>query len=134
MSATSVFVDTSALLAVLDRSDERHAEAKHRWTDLLNGAHALFCHNYILVETSAVLTRRIGMEAARVFERDIRPVLRLVWVTREIHEAAVGAQLAADRRALSLVDCVSFEVMRRTGLRSAFAFDPHFSEFGYEGS
>jgi predicted nucleic acid-binding protein len=128
----NVFVDTSALLAVLDRSDERHVSAKRTWAALLDGSHTLLCHNYILVETSAVLARRIGLEAVRVFERDVRPVLRLVWVTPEIHEASVGVHLAARRRALSLVDCVSFEVMRRTGLRSAFAFDPHFGEFGYE--
>lgn len=128
----NVFVDTSALLAVLDRSDERHGAARRTWAALLDGTHALLCHNYILVETSAVLTRRIGMEAVRIFEADVRPVLRLAWVTPEIHEAAVAAHLAARRRALSLVDCVSFEVMRRTGLRSAFAFDPHFREFGYD--
>ena len=128
----NIFVDTSALLAVLDRSDERHGGARRTWETLLDGTHTLLCHNYVLVETSAVLTRRIGIEAVRVFEADIRPVLRLVWVTPEIHEAAVAAQLAARRRALSLVDCVSFEVMRRTGLRSAFAFDPHFREFGYD--
>ena len=128
----NALVDTSALLAVLDRSDERHTAAKAIWEDLLKASHGLVCHNYILVETSAVLARRIGMEAVRVFERDVVPVLRLVWVTREIHEASVGAHLTADRRALSLVDCASFEVMRRTGVRTAFAFDPHFKEFGYE--
>jgi predicted nucleic acid-binding protein len=128
----NVFVDTSALLAVLDRSDERHAAAKRHWEKILSGENTLLCHNYILVETAAVLTRRIGIEAVRVFEQDVVPVLRIVWVTREIHEAAVGAHLAAGRRALSLVDCASFEIMRRTRVRTAFAFDPHFREFGYE--
>ena len=128
----NVFVDTSALLAVLDRSDERHPAARRIWTDAIEANHTLVCHNYILVETSAVLARRIGMDAVRVFERDVVPVLRLVWISREIHEAAVGAHLAAGRRALSLVDCASFEVMRRTGLRTAFAFDPHFIESGFE--
>jgi predicted nucleic acid-binding protein len=128
----NVFVDTSALLAVLDRSDERHAAAKQRWEDLLNGDNTLVSHNYVLVEASAVLMRRIGMEAVGVFEREVVPVLRIVWVTRDVHEAAVGAHLAAGRRALSLVDCASFEVMRRTGVLTAFAFDPHFHEFGYE--
>jgi len=128
----NVFVDTSALLAVFDRSDARHAAAKRIWEELLRGENTLVVHSYVLVETSAVLTRWIGMEAVGVFERDVVPALRIVWVTRDIHEASVGAHLAAGRRALSLVDCASFEVMRRTGVRTAFAFDPHFKEFGYE--
>lgn len=128
----NVFVDTSALLAVLDRSDERHPKAKRTWEEMLGGEHVLVSHNYVLVETSAVLARRIGTEAVRVFERDVAPILRLVWVTRDIHEAAVGAHLAAGRRSLSLVDCASFEVMRRAGIAAAFAFDTHFREFGYE--
>ena len=32
----------------------------------------------------------------------------------------------------SLVDAVSFEVMRAEGVRSAFAFDPHFEIAGFE--
>jgi predicted nucleic acid-binding protein len=128
----NVFVDTSALLAVLDRRDGRHESAKRTWIELLEAGSPLVCHNYILVETSAVLARRMGMEAARLFVRDVVPALRIVWITRDIHEAAVGAQLTAGRRALSLVDCASFEIMRRAGLREVFAFDPHFEEFGYE--
>lgn len=127
-----VFVDTSSLLAVLDAGDLNHSAAKSSWEELLGGEADLVAHNYILVETSALVLRRLGLEALRVFETDIVPVLRVVWVIPEVHEAAVSAHLMAARRALSLVDCVSFEVMRRAGLRSAFAFDPHFSEFGFE--
>jgi predicted nucleic acid-binding protein len=127
----NVFVDTSALIAVLDRTDERHAAASRTWDGMMSGTDIPVCHNYILVETSAVLARRFGLKAVREFERDIVPVLKVVWVTRDIHEAAVGAQLAAGRRGLSLVDCASFEIMRRTGLQAAFAYDPHFEEFGY---
>lgn len=128
----NIFVDSSALLAVLDRSDCNHAAAKARWIEVLRAGDELVIHNYILIETSAAVLRRLGFEAVRVFERDVVPVLHVVWVTREIHEAAAAAHLVAGRRTLSLVDCVSFEIMRRTGVRSAFAFDRHFSEYGYE--
>lgn len=128
----NILVDTSAFLAVLDQRDLNHPAAKARWIEMLNRGDELVSHNYILVETSAVVLRRLGLDAVRVFERDVVPVLRLVWVTREIHEAAAGAHLVAARRTLSLVDCVSFEVMRRTGVLTAFAFDRHFRQYGYE--
>ncbi len=128
----NIFVDTSAFLAVLDRSDKNHKAAKSFWARIISGGDVLLCHNYILVETSALIHRRFGMEAVHVFEQDIIPILRIIWVTKEVHSAAVSAHLMADRRTLSLVDCVSFEVMRRAGVRKAFAFDRHFQDYGYK--
>lgn len=128
----NIFVDTSAFLAVLDESDQNHSKAAPYWEKVIKRDDVLLCHNYILVETSALILRRFGMEAVHVFEKDIAPILRIMWVSKEIHSAAVSAHLMADRRSLSLVDCVSFEVMRRTGIRKAFAFDRHFQDYGYE--
>ncbi|MBU1187102.1 MAG: PIN domain-containing protein [Acidobacteria bacterium] len=127
-----VFIDTSAFLAVLDKNDINHPEARAQWIKMLESGEEPVCHNYILVETSAVILRKLGIEAVRVFQRDVVPAVHVVWVTREIHEAAAGAHLLAGRRKLSLVDCVSFEIMRRTGLNMAFAFDRHFQDFGYK--
>jgi predicted nucleic acid-binding protein len=128
----NIFVDTSAFLAVLDGSDVNHPAAKTFWKKIISGGDVLLCHNYILVETSALVLRRLGMEAIRVFEQDIMPILRIIWLTKEVHSAAVGAHLVADRRTLSLVDCVSFEIMRRTGVHKAFAFDRHFRDYGFD--
>jgi predicted nucleic acid-binding protein len=44
----------------------------------------------------------------------------------------VGAVLAAARKKRSLVDCVSFQIMRQHGVRSAFCFDSHFREQGFD--
>jgi predicted nucleic acid-binding protein len=128
----NIFVDTSAFLAVLDENDKKHKAAKPFWKRIISEEDVLLCHNYILIETSTILLRRFGMEAVRVFEQDIFPILSIIWVTENVHSAAVSAHLMAVRRTLSLVDCVSFEVMRRTGVRKAFAFDRHFKDYGYE--
>ena len=40
--------------------------------------------------------------------------------------------LAEGRRKLSLVDCVSFELMRDKGRHTGFAFDAHFNEQGFD--
>ncbi|MBI4330212.1 MAG: type II toxin-antitoxin system VapC family toxin [Chloroflexi bacterium] len=119
----SVLVDTSALLAVLDADDESHSAAGETWVRLLERSEDIYCTSYILVESFALVQNRLGIPAVRVLVEDVLPVLRVHWVSPEEHRAAVSALLTAGRRNLSLVDCVSFESMRRSGVTSAFAFD-----------
>ncbi len=85
----------------------------------------------IVAETTALIAARLGRAAARRWMIDLLPVAEVLWVDRGAHEAAVAAFLAADG-GVSLVDLVSFEVMRRTGMRWAFAFDEDFSRHGFE--
>jgi predicted nucleic acid-binding protein len=131
-TARRVFIDTSALLAVLDADDANHQAARPFWESILAAGDNLISHNYILMETSALVLRKLGLEALRVLERDIVPILCVIWVTQDIHHSAAGAQIIASRRSLSLVDCVSFEIMRQSGIRAAFSFDRHLKEHGYE--
>jgi len=98
---------------------------------VLNDDSALVTTNYILVETLALVGRRLGMAAVRDFQTDFASVLDIVWVDRLLHERACAALLAAGSRDLSLVDCVSFEAMRQLGIRTAFAFDEHFARQGF---
>jgi predicted nucleic acid-binding protein len=58
--------------------------------------------------------------------------VRIDWAAEGRHRAAAEAVLAAGRKKLSLVDCVSFQTMRELGVRSAFCFDKHFTERGFE--
>ena len=127
----SVFVDTSALLAVLDADDEFHPPARRTWEDLLQRAEDIFCTSYVLVECFALVQNRLGIEAVRVLVDDVLPVMRVHWVTPEEHQAGVGAMLTAGRRDLSLVDCVSFDAMRRQSVSDVFAFDQDFAEQGF---
>lgn len=129
---TQVLVDTSALLAILDADDRNHRLAREIWTDLLAREARLLCTNYVLVETFALVQHRLGVQAARALQEDILPVIEVAWVDETTHQAAVSALLTAGRRDLSLVDCVSFEVMRRLGLETAFTFDRHFAEQGFQ--
>ena len=75
--------------------------------------------------------RRLGLAAVRRFVHQLLAPVDLEWVTRDDHERAVQALLVADRRRLSLVDCTSFEVMRRVEARDCLAFDQHFAEQGF---
>ena len=128
----TIFVDTSALYAVLDANDEHHTAAKQTWVELVDQQVDLIITNYVAVETFAVVQRWLGVAALRTLQEAVIPVLRVKWVAEIGHQAGVMALLVAANRRLSLVDCVSFETMRTLGIKTAFAFDRHFSEQGFD--
>ena len=127
----TVFLDTSALLALIDADEARHADARLIWKRLLDSDVPIVTTNYVLVETYALAQRRLGSAAVRVLTDDLLPVVDVEWIGRERHEKAVSALIAASRRDLSLVDAVSFETMRQRGIDRAFACDRHFEETGF---
>jgi len=127
----STFVDTSALLAVLDADDQNHSAAKTAWETLINNGDELVCTSYVLVESFALIQNRLGLEAVRAFHEIVEPILQVDWIDSQRHATSVAALLTASRRNLSLVDCASFEAMRRLSITSAFTFDKHFIEQGF---
>jgi predicted nucleic acid-binding protein len=130
--ATKILIDTSALFDILDSNGANHRAAKTFWFDLLEKEAQVFCTSYILLETLALIQKRLGMKAVRDFHQNMVPVLHVVWISEEDHNNAIEALLLSNRRRLSLVDCSSFVTMRRLGISMAFAFDPHFIEQGFE--
>lgn len=128
----TVFVDTSAIFAVLDRDDLNHARALASWEQLLTEVPDLLTTNYVLLEVSALLQSRLGLPALRAFQEHIAPLLRVDWIAESRHQGAVEAVLTASRKKLSIVDCVSFQTMRENGVGTAFSIDRHFREQGFE--
>jgi predicted nucleic acid-binding protein len=124
----SVFVDTSAFLAIVGPSDTNHAAASTAWETLTLRGEELIVTNYILLETFALVQRRFGLTILRALQQTVVPYIQTYWVDASIHALGVVALLAANRRQLSLVDCTSFQVMRQLGIDTVFAFDEHFAE------
>ncbi len=127
----AVFADTSGLLALLNAKDRDHAQAARAFAKLHAERAPLVSTSYTLVETYALIGRRLGLEAVRGFRSDFAPLLEIVWVDDALHEAGLDLLLDRRRRRLSLVDAVSFAVMRQRRLSQAFAFDPHFEQEGF---
>lgn len=127
------FVDTSALFAFLDRGAADHDAVVRTMAPLLAERSGV-THNYVVVEAEALLHRRRGGAPARRLLQDVIPLIDVAWITPELHARAVESHLADMRRRTSLVDHVSFAVMRERGIDEALALDGHFREAGFRVS
>lgn len=127
----SVFVDTSLLVALLDEDDARAPRAASLWREAGSRGESLITSNYVVVEASAVAQRRWGLAAVRRLLGELLAPVAVEWVLPGDHERAVDGLLLAGRRDFSLVDCTSFELMHRLGIRECLAFDDHFAEQGF---
>jgi uncharacterized protein len=88
----TTLVDTSALLACLDAADFHHRTA----VDWLAGpghdaAETLVTHNYVVVESTALVLRRLGLRAVRVLLEDLVRTLDIEFVDQSLHGAATSA-------------------------------------------
>jgi predicted nucleic acid-binding protein len=127
--AQRVFVDTSALLALLDEDDRFHPDAAETLR-AIGPAAELLTHNYVHVEALALTRRRLGSAAVSRLVSDLLPRLATIWVDEALHGGALAA-VSTGTGSISLVDRVSFEVMRREGIDQAFAFDADFEAQGF---
>ncbi len=127
-----LFVDTSAIIPLLDADELVHRVAGQTYIDFLRNNVCLVTTNYVVLETCAVLQRRLGLKGVKWFIRDILPTMNVKWIDETAHDTGVVAVMAARRKKLSLVDCVSFEIMRRLGINTAFTFDRHFGQQGFK--
>ena len=129
----TAFVDTAALYALLDEDDRAHERAAAwfrgpgRDPDL-----SLVTHGYVVVEASALVHRRLGAAAVRALLTGLIPSLAIRFVDEDLHRTATAAYLAGLRRGVSLVDQVSFELMRIEAITTAFTVDADFRDVGFD--
>ncbi|MCP4657698.1 MAG: PIN domain-containing protein [bacterium] len=128
---TAVYVDTSALLALLDQDDEDHAAVVTELRRLAEAGASLVTASYTLVETGALVRNRLGMAAFQALGQTVDRGLEVVWVDEELHRHAWRQAAAEPRRGASLVDWVGFVVMRNLGIGQALALDSDFRRQGF---
>ena len=127
-----IYVDTSAFLALVHLDDPNHEQALQLWKKLIVDEQQLISNNYVLVESIALIQRRIGLRAVSILHNDILPFVEIDWLDEELHNAIIKTLLKNNRRQISFVDRSSFDTMRRYEVQTAFAFDSHFPDQGFE--
>ncbi len=112
----------------LTRNGHTHVGAKRNFVYFAEyGAH-LLTSSFILVETIALFQRRVGLTPVHDFQSKIIPLLEAIWVDNEWYTRAIQRFFALNDRNISLVDCLSFEIMESRETTCVFSFDKNFQE------
>ena len=130
-----IFLDTSGVFALADRDDAMHEDALRALQAAQHAGEAIVTHSYILVESAALLQRRLGLKTALAFLEEAHQ-FHIVWVTGELHAEGVRHLREKGKSKLSLVDAISFVLARAEGITDYIGFDQHFEDAGlrrYQG-
>ena len=119
------FVDSSAIVALVDRDDATHTAAVEAYRSLVADGYRMFTTSHVVVEVYDLLSGGVGHDVARHWLRDMR--LAIYTADEEDEEKARRmVTTAAANSALTLTDAISIVVMERLGVSDAFAVDPNF--------
>ncbi len=129
-----IFVDTSAWIMLLNRSEQQHEEAKQLYRQLNNSK--LVVTNLVIGETYTWLRIKVGFrEAANFLSAMQRKVeigqLEVVYSDYNLEQDAVLLLQKYRDHDFSYADAISFVVMKNRGLKRAFAYDSHFITAGF---
>ena len=124
-----VFLDSSAIFAIADKDDDFHQTALNAYT---KSRHVL-THSVIFLEAFSLISKRIAKHVALdVLDKFRRsPRIETVFVDEFLQNAGWQRCLEFSDKEWDWIDCISFELMERNGVRSALTLDRHFRQAGF---
>jgi len=132
-----LFVDTSAFVALEDEDDKKHKIALNYREKIRREEtpfRALYTSNYILDEMFTLLRLKLSHQAAVAFGENLRrsKILRILRVSPTIEENAWKIFKKFSDKDFSFTDCTSFALMEHEAISTAFTFDEHFRQYGFQ--
>ena len=127
----AVFADTSYYVALLGPRDMWHDRAVELSERLLG---RILVTEYVLMETGSMLCRGPDRGAYLTLIRDVQtdPLTHVIPASTALFRK--GLEFFADHpdKNWSLVDCISFVVMKQRRLTDALTTDLHFKQAGFK--
>lgn len=128
-----VFIDSSALVALINADDESHAMSKSLLEKVRSKRLALIMTDYVFDETITTVLSRAGHKLA-VLAGNLMldsSFMNVVWLDQEIKLRAWEFFLRHSDKNFSFTDCTSFVLMRELGINRYLSFDDHFKQAGF---
>lgn len=129
----SVFVDTSAWIALFSRRDQNHKSAEGEFRRLITSKRRLITTNLVLAEIHRLLLHRAGVQAAAsaLARIEASPLVQIEFPDKKHHQSAKAWIDELQEHPVSYTDAVSFAVMKDCRCTNAFTYDYHFRVAGF---
>lgn len=133
-NGSSIFIDSSAWIALFSRRDQYHDEADRAFRALVASKNRMLTTNLVLAEIHRLLLHRAGVKAAAaVLERvESSPLVKIKFADATNHQSAKLWMKKLQEHPISYTDAVSFSVMETEGCGEALSYDRHFHFAGFE--
>lgn len=125
-----VLVDTSAFYALFSATDLFHDRARNAYELLMDREYELWTTSYTLIETVALLHRRLDFQVVSKFAEWRSSNLGVLWIDCRVHDSAWGLFVNAQGRGLSFVDWTTVVASREIDDAPVFTFDAGFANEG----
>jgi uncharacterized protein len=131
---SAVFLDTGYVLALELSNDQNHRIAVKHWRSLRKRLPPLVTTSYVFDEVVTYFNGRgHHAKAVEVGNRLLTsPSVQFVQVDEELFKEGWQYFQVHQDKDYSFTDCISFVVMKRSRIESAFAFDQHFVQAGFQ--
>lgn len=130
-----IFADTSGLGNLINPRERFYTLAAHIYRERRVQGYLFFTTNYVVAELVALMTSPLRIPRATTinFIEGLKtsPYVEVVHVDETLDAQAWQLLRQRPDKTWSLVDCVSFVLMRERGIGDALTTDHHFEQAGF---
>ena len=127
-----IFIDSSAFVSLVVEKDSFHIRAIQWWE--YNKGKELVTSNFVVAETLGWIRHRVGKIQAVTLGTFLFSTKGLMIEQVSLFDQQDAWKLfqETDGRGISMIDCMSFVLMKRFKIKEVFTFDQDFHTIGFK--
>jgi len=128
-----IYIDTGALIALSDRNDKNHKRAVLYFKTTVKRGVIFVLGKHVVIEYIDGVAKRINKKKAIQELNSIigSELLLIEWENKKDWVQAIEYFKRYKDQRIDLTDCLSFSIMERMNLNTAFTFDSDFQTHGF---
>ena len=127
-----IFIDTSAIAAIMNKNDQFHKKAVSFYTKILDEEYSLVLTNFIIAETHALLLKSThdGSLGLKWLGEVAYQAFHIIRPDESDEKEGIKLLTKYDDKIWSFTDSLSFRTMEKFSIEYYFSFDKDFKQIG----